>query len=284
MQASKTTAVDALAGIETGAIKAGKATRIALEQARSATLDVTPPEEKAPPPDGFSWGNQYTFDADLVLDDGAVEQDEDEDAEDAIPFDLESLSRKDLQAVAKFFGVRANLKSVDIVAALQAKREELGGADPVGQQPEAGRADPKPIRTARGVKVTSDERQFFKLLFGTLKHFKLETKVRIAGGWVRDKVLGGYSEDLDVVVDDMTGVAFAMKVAKYANTTACGLECNGMSSVGVVQANPEQSKHLDTATFAFGDLSVDVNQFRSETSPADLGSRGSALAGSGLAA
>ena len=65
---------------------------------------------------------------------------------------------------------------------------------------------------------------------------------------------------------------------------ACGLECNGMSSVGVVQANPEQSKHLDTATFAFGDLSVDVNQFRSETSPADLGSRGSALAGSGLAA
>ena len=71
-------------------------------EARSATLDVTPPEEKAPPPDGFSWGNQYTFDADLVLDDGAVEEDEDEDedAENAIPLDLESLSRKDLQAVA----------------------------------------------------------------------------------------------------------------------------------------------------------------------------------------
>ena len=33
------------------------------------------------------------------------------------------------------------------------------------------------------------------------------------------QVLGGHSEDLDVVVDDMTGVAFAMKVAKYANTT-----------------------------------------------------------------
>jgi len=262
-QASKSTAVDALAGIKAGEIQAGKATRQVLEQVRARSTISQPPDDDAPPPEGFSWDNQYTFDA--PGEDLAEEDPIEPSAEPSIPLDLASLSRKELQVVAKEHGVRANMKWVHILAALKAKREELGAAGKPAEAADPKPAEPKPARTARGVKVTSDEQQFFKLLFGTIKHFNLKTKVRIAGGWVRDKVLGGDSQDLDIVVDDMPGVAFAKKVAKYANTSACGKEYGTMSSVGVVQANPEQSKHLDTATFTFGDLSVDVNQFRPKT-------------------
>lgn len=34
--------------------------------------------------------------------------------------------------------------------------------------------------------------------------------------------------------------------------------------IGVIQANPEQSKHLETATFSIGNIEVDINSLRTE--------------------
>jgi hypothetical protein len=39
--------------------------------------------------------------------------------------------------------------------------------------------------------------------------------VRVAGGWVRDKILGLPSHDVDVALDTMTGVQFARLVQRY---------------------------------------------------------------------
>jgi hypothetical protein len=39
--------------------------------------------------------------------------------------------------------------------------------------------------------------------------------VRVAGGWVRDKILGLPSHDVDVAVDSLTGVQFATLVQQY---------------------------------------------------------------------
>lgn len=85
------------------------------------------------------------------------------------------------------------------------------------------------------------------------------TEVRVAGGWVRDKLVGRPSHDIDVCVDNMSGAEFAGHVNAY-------LAAKGevTSSVGVIQANPEQSKHLETATVKVLEAWVDFVGLRAE--------------------
>ncbi|KAF4646929.1 CCA tRNA nucleotidyltransferase, mitochondrial, partial [Perkinsus chesapeaki] len=77
-----------------------------------------------------------------------------------------------------------------------------------------------------------------------------------------DKLLGKESDDIDIAVDDMSGESFAYKVKDFLATTSPNASC---SSVGVVRANPDQSKHLETATLRVLDVSLDVNNLRTET-------------------
>ena len=65
--------------------------------------------------------------------------------------------------------------------------------------------------------------------------------------------------DVDIAVEGVTGAQFATEVAAQANSQGIGT-----SSVGVVRANPDQSKHLETATVSFWDQAVDFAQLRSE--------------------
>lgn len=84
--------------------------------------------------------------------------------------------------------------------------------------------------------------------------------LRVAGGWVRDKVLGKESHDIDIAVDGkidgkpVTGAMFAELMAKESG-----------KSFAVIAANPEQSKHLETATMDVHGVSVDFVHLRSET-------------------
>jgi len=110
--------------------------------------------------------------------------------------------------------------------------------------------------------LTELEQQVFKALLETVNHFSLGTTLRAAGGWVRDKVLGTCSDDIDIVVDNMSGEEFALKVTEYMTQNA---ESNMVSTVGVVKQNPDQSKHLATACFRLYGLSLDVNNLRTET-------------------
>lgn len=91
----------------------------------------------------------------------------------------------------------------------------------------------------------------------------MKTTVRAAGGWVRDKILGKESDDIDIAVDDQSGEDFANKVRTYV------LEHSNIpakvSRIGVVKANPEQSKHLATACLSIQGISFDLNNLRSET-------------------
>lgn len=41
------------------------------------------------------------------------------------------------------------------------------------------------------IELDETEEKIFKRLLGTLDHFGLETELRVAGGWVRDKVCIG---------------------------------------------------------------------------------------------
>lgn len=109
------------------------------------------------------------------------------------------------------------------------------------------------------ISLTKHEQQILFVLMETVKKYNLGTQVRIAGGWVRDKLLNRLNEDIDVAVDNMKGAEFANHVAEYLGSV--GLKT---SSVGVIQANPEQSKHLETATTKVLDQWVDFANLRTE--------------------
>lgn len=91
------------------------------------------------------------------------------------------------------------------------------------------------------------------------------TVVRVAGGWVRDKLLGKCKEpDIDVALDNVTGKEFADAVTDYLRGIG-----EKTSSIGVIQANPEQSKHLETATTRVYDIWVDFVNLRTEVYDSD---------------
>lgn len=84
--------------------------------------------------------------------------------------------------------------------------------------------------------------------------------IRIAGGWVRDKLLGVSTKpDIDIAVDTMSGVDFARG---FCNWT---LRSSGLKiDMGVIQSNPDKSKHLETAAFNLGKYSFDIVNLRTE--------------------
>jgi tRNA nucleotidyltransferase/poly(A) polymerase len=58
------------------------------------------------------------------------------------------------------------------------------------------------------ITLTSTEEKIFNFLMEIHAENNLKTTIRVAGGWVRDKVLGRESDDIDLALDDMKGKDF----------------------------------------------------------------------------
>ena len=113
--------------------------------------------------------------------------------------------------------------------------------------------------------VTSRLTEFEKALFILLLQFihsstqYSTTQVRVAGGWIRDKLLNEHTEDIDLVIDHASGSEFAELFRLYIIQYGINI-----SRVGIIKSNPLQSKHITTATFTIDSLSIDCNNFRTE--------------------
>ncbi len=83
--------------------------------------------------------------------------------------------------------------------------------------------------------------------------------LRVAGGWVRDKLLGLESDDVDIALDDTNGSAFANLVNSYMEQHLLPTH-----HVGIISPNPEQSKHLETARMRVEESWVDFVNLRTE--------------------
>ncbi|KAG6814460.1 hypothetical protein H0H92_007464 [Tricholoma furcatifolium] len=125
-----------------------------------------------------------------------------------------------------------------------------------------------PIPTVMQITLTDKEAQICDLLDACTKALKEEkcitTSCRIAGGWVRDKLLGADSNDIDIALSDMMGLQFAEHLAEFAQRK--GIETG---SINTIAQNPDQSKHLETATFRFLGLDIDLVNLRSEEYASD---------------
>eukprot|EP00741_Cyanophora_paradoxa_P009856 tig00001668_g9547.t1 len=112
---------------------------------------------------------------------------------------------------------------------------------------------------ASTIELTPKERDVFELLLEVARHYDLKTQMRVAGGWVRDKLLGMSSPDIDIALDDMLGVEFAEMVNLYLRQKG-----EMTHSIGVIHSNPEQSKHLETAHLPIFGLHIDFVNLRCE--------------------
>jgi len=110
--------------------------------------------------------------------------------------------------------------------------------------------------------------------------------LRFTGGWVRDKLLGVASHDIDVAINKATGYQFGLRLKEYlekpGNLAKYGLEdiasnekqsqkagaTDKSKTVGglhKIEANPEKSKHLETTTMRILGLDIDLVNLRKET-------------------
>ena len=118
--------------------------------------------------------------------------------------------------------------------------------------------------------LTSTEKKLFELFRRNNSKHGLNTIVRVAGGWVRDKLMGKDNDDIDVALDDMTGSKYAQMVHDLVIEEEGGekIDSSGkknVSRVGIIKANPDQSKHLETATMVIYGQELDFVNLRSET-------------------
>ena len=91
--------------------------------------------------------------------------------------------------------------------------------------------------------------------------------LRITGGWVRDKLLGIDSKDIDIGISNMTGFKFGTTMQEFLdmpeNQEKYGMDVLGSRST--IAANPEKSKHLETVTTKILGLEIDLVNLRKET-------------------
>lgn len=96
--------------------------------------------------------------------------------------------------------------------------------------------------------LTPEEKQFFETLSDFVREKRLGTTVRVAGGWVRDKLLGDNASgkstsevDIDIALDNITGTRFVEKLNQWYYEK--GLQ---FLRYNIIKQNPDKSKHLET--------------------------------------
>lgn len=87
------------------------------------------------------------------------------------------------------------------------------------------------------INLTPDEKELFDTIRQIVGKVSPGTTLRVAGGWVRDKLLGKESDDIDFMVDNVSGEKIARLITKEL----------GLEGPHIVEANPDASKHLETA-------------------------------------
>lgn len=101
------------------------------------------------------------------------------------------------------------------------------------------------------------------------KEIKEHLELRFAGGWVRDKLLGCQSHDIDTAINAMTGYSFSLKMKEFLeqpnHLKKHSLGTEDVGNLHKIAANPEKSKHLETVTTKVLGYDVDFVNLRRET-------------------
>ncbi|KAI0817774.1 hypothetical protein GGR55DRAFT_685304 [Xylaria sp. FL0064] len=125
------------------------------------------------------------------------------------------------------------------------------------------------------IELTPKEAQLKDLLLDTANYVNSSQPsagpviLRWAGGWVRDKLLGIESHDIDTAINTMTGEAFASKICELCERPEAvekhRITGSDIGNLHKIAKNPDKSKHLETTTIKLFGFDVDFVNLRKET-------------------
>lgn len=123
-----------------------------------------------------------------------------------------------------------------------------------------------PIECKRAFSLTEEEHQLFDFLKDALREWIVQhpadegLQLRVAGGWVRDKILGREAHDIDIALEH--GVS-PSEFAQHAEDVMGrrGFTAHHVASIAI---RPELFKHLETATAKLFEFHVDFCNLRSD--------------------
>ena len=105
--------------------------------------------------------------------------------------------------------------------------------------------------------LTEKEKECFSIIMNILKKNNLTSTIcRVAGGWVRDKLLGKESDDIDIALNDMKGSTLANIINEESY--------QGKNKVRINKKNVEKGKNLETATIKVCQTWIDLVNLRCE--------------------
>lgn len=118
---------------------------------------------------------------------------------------------------------------------------------------------------SNSIVLTTTEEKIRNVLVGYCDYYNKTNndslELRITGGWVRDKLLGNESHDIDIAVNHLTGEEFVNGLHYYLRQHEPELS---MNHVHTIKMNPEKSKHLETCTTKLFGVDIDFVNLRSE--------------------
>lgn len=111
------------------------------------------------------------------------------------------------------------------------------------------------------INLTAQEQFIFNVLLAANQEMNNgKTTLRVAGGWIRDRLLGKISDDIDIALDNVTGKQFENMLLQYGQN-------HPEARIGksyTVDANVEKSKHLETTAVEINGIKIDFVNLRSE--------------------
>ena len=132
--------------------------------------------------------------------------------------------------------------------------------------------DYQEVRTVANLDLTSEEEKLIQLLVKVKERYSKSTTIRIAGGWVRDKLIYGKdtpSRDIDLVLSDISGKEFADMVVRYVQEEEKEEMNNGSIQKMMIQQSSSGSKGkaadlLQNANLIIEGFDVDFCRLRYE--------------------
>lgn len=110
--------------------------------------------------------------------------------------------------------------------------------------------------------LTKDEERLFQFIVDVVSEKHTESVMRVAGGWVRDKLLSKSAHDIDISVDNMPGHDFA-RILKAAAPTRENKK-RKVDELAVIAIRPEEGKFVETTTIQIFEFSLDLLSLRSQ--------------------
>ena len=125
--------------------------------------------------------------------------------------------------------------------------------------------------TKASIELTESESKLRKFLLDGCSYIAAQgqlkqPQLRITGGWVRDKLLGTTSHDIDIGIDNMTGYDFGILLREYSRQpeTQALHTVDVLGTLAKIEKNPEKSKQLETTTTRIMGFDIDLVNLRKE--------------------